>query len=137
MSVNFYENVDDGLLKFAVIMTKTNGKWVFCKHKLRDTWEVPGGHREPNENIIDTAKRELIEETGAIDFKLKPICAYSVLMMTVQREQKHSVCYAMPMCILSAKSTARLKKLSLPMKCLQIGLTRLSSRSSLKKFKSI
>ena len=61
MSVNFYENVDDGLLKFAVIMTKTNGKWVFCKHKLRDTWEVPGGHREPNENIIDTEKRELIE----------------------------------------------------------------------------
>ena len=79
MSVIFYENVDDGLLKFAVIMTKTNGKWVFCKHKLRDTWEVPGGHREPNENIIDTAKRELIEETGAIDFKLKPICAYSVV----------------------------------------------------------
>ena len=38
-----------------------------------------GGHREPNENIIDTAKRELIEETGAIDFKLKPICAYSVV----------------------------------------------------------
>ena len=79
MSVNFYEAVEDSLLKFAVIVAKTNGKWVFCKHKERDTLEIPGGHREPNENIIDTAKRELIEETGAIDFDLKPICVYSVI----------------------------------------------------------
>lgn len=79
MSVSFYEAVEDSLLKFAVIVAKTNGKWVFCKHKERDTLEIPGGHREPNENIIDTAKRELIEETGAIDFDLKPICVYSVI----------------------------------------------------------
>lgn len=78
MSVNFYESVEDSLLKFAVIVSRTNGKWVFCKHKNRDTLEIPGGHREPDENIIDTAKRELIEETGAIDFNLKPICVYSV-----------------------------------------------------------
>ena len=70
MSINFYDTVEDSLLKFAVIVSKTNGKWVFCKHKERDTLEVPGGHREPNESIIDTAKRELIEETGAIDFNL-------------------------------------------------------------------
>ena len=79
MSVNFYEAVEDSLLKFSVTVAKTNGKWVFCKHKDRDTLEIPGGHREPNENIIDTAKRELIEETGAIDFDLKPICVYSVI----------------------------------------------------------
>lgn len=79
MSVSFYEAVEDSLLKFAVIVAKTNGKWVFCKHNNRDTLEIPGGHREPNENIIDTAKRELIEETGAIDFDLKPICVYSVI----------------------------------------------------------
>ena len=29
---------------------------------------MQGGHREANEDIIDTAKRELFEETGAIDF---------------------------------------------------------------------
>ena len=34
--------------------------------------------REPGENILDTAKRELYEETGAIDFDLSPVCAYSV-----------------------------------------------------------
>jgi len=38
--VKFYENVEDGLLKFAVIISKTQNKYVFCKHKDRDTWEV-------------------------------------------------------------------------------------------------
>lgn len=46
MSVNFYDSVDDNLLKFAVIVAKSNGKWVFCKHKERTTYEIPGGHRE-------------------------------------------------------------------------------------------
>lgn len=79
MQVRFYETVEDELLKFAVIITKSNGKWVFCKHKERDTYEVPGGHREAGEHIDDTAKRELYEETGAIDFSIKPICIYSVV----------------------------------------------------------
>ena len=75
--VRFYDSVSDELLKFAVIISKTNSKWVFCKHKERNTYEIPGGHRE-NEDIIDTARRELYEETGALRFDLKPICIYSV-----------------------------------------------------------
>ncbi len=78
VEVNFYEQVSDELLKFAVIISKTDGKWVFCKHKERDTYEVPGGHREIGENVLETAKRELKEETGAIDFTIEPICVYSV-----------------------------------------------------------
>lgn len=76
--VNFYENVNDELLKFAVIIAKTEGKWVFCKHRERDTYEIPGGHREAGEDISDTARRELWEETGAADFEITPICVYSV-----------------------------------------------------------
>ncbi len=78
MLIKFYDNVDDSLLKFAVIVSKHNGKWVFCKHQNRNTLEIPGGHREEGENICDTAKRELYEETGAIDFKIDPVCVYSV-----------------------------------------------------------
>ena len=78
VEVKFYDNVDDALLRFAVIISKTNGKWVFCKHRERDTYEAPGGHREKGEDILTTARRELREETGAVDFTIKPICAYSV-----------------------------------------------------------
>ena len=66
--VNFYDSINDSMLKFAVIIARHNGKWVFCKHKERNTWEVPGGHREDGEDILETAKRELYEETGAIAF---------------------------------------------------------------------
>ena len=76
--VRFYDDVDDGLLKFAVIIAKTDGRWVFCKHKKRDTLEVPGGHREAGEDILETAKRELYEETGALEYDIKPVCVYSV-----------------------------------------------------------
>ena len=78
LEVKFYDTVNDELLKFAVIISQSNGKWVFCKHKERDTYEVPGGHREAGENILETAKRELQEETGAVEFEVKPICVYSV-----------------------------------------------------------
>nr|WP_326185070.1 NUDIX domain-containing protein [uncultured Oscillibacter sp.] len=79
MEVKFYENMDDSLLQFAVILSKAGGRWVFCKHRERDTYEVPGGHREKNESILDAAKRELYEETGAVKFSIKPICVYSVI----------------------------------------------------------
>lgn len=35
--VKFYESADESLLKFAVIIAKSDGKWVFCKHRERDT----------------------------------------------------------------------------------------------------
>ena len=87
VEVNFYEKVEDSLLKFAVIIAKSDGKWVFCKHRERDTYEVPGGHREDGEEILETAKRELKEETGAVVFDIKPICVYSVKGKTRVNEQ--------------------------------------------------
>lgn len=78
MTVHFYDSVADECLAFAVIIARYQGAYVFCKHKQRDTLEIPGGHREPNETIDQTAARELYEETGACQFELKPICVYSV-----------------------------------------------------------
>lgn len=80
IEVNFYSNdhVIEEKLKFAVIMAEYDNKWIMVQHKDRNTWEIPGGHIEENEKVIETAKRELFEETGAKDFNIEPICIYSV-----------------------------------------------------------
>lgn len=93
MKVKFYDEAQDSLLKFAVIVSKHNGKWVFCKHKQRETLEVPGGHREIGEQIGETAKRELYEETGAVDFTIKPICVYSVISDDNDAEETFGMLY--------------------------------------------
>ena len=79
MEVRFYNSVSDNRLRYAVIVSRANGKWVFCKHRDRKTLEVPGGRREENEAISETAARELREETGAVAFSLFPVCVYSVI----------------------------------------------------------
>ena len=77
--VKFYDAVDDSLLKFAVIIARSDGKWVLCKHRERSTLEIPGGHREAGETVEQAARRELYEETGAVEFSIRPVCVYSVL----------------------------------------------------------
>lgn len=71
-------DIDKGQYLFVVIATQYRGKWVWVKHKKRDTWEIPGGHIENGESADEAAKRELIEETGAISFSIKPFCDYYV-----------------------------------------------------------
>lgn len=60
------------------IMALYKGKWIFCKHKKRDTWENPGGHIDEGETPLEAAKRELYEETGAIHFDIEPLCDYYI-----------------------------------------------------------
>lgn len=80
VNIDFYKigKVENRLLKFAIIVAEYDSKWIYVRHGERSTWEIPGGHREENENINDTAKRELFEETGASKFSIKSLCDYSV-----------------------------------------------------------
>lgn len=80
MNVKFNElsEIKDEDLIYAVIIARYQNHWILCKHKERTTWEIPGGRRELDEVIMDTAKRELYEETGAIKFDIKPVCVYTV-----------------------------------------------------------
>lgn len=78
INVRFYGEADDSLIKFAVIASRYKNKWVFCKHKERSTYEIPGGHREEGETVTEAAIRELKEETGAKEFNFFPVCVYSV-----------------------------------------------------------
>ncbi|MGE7926045.1 NUDIX hydrolase [Viridibacillus arvi] len=80
MKIQFYDigSVNEMDLKFAVISAIYKGKWLYVRNKERKSWEIPGGHREPGELIIETAKRELFEETGCKIVDLVPICDYSM-----------------------------------------------------------
>lgn len=62
--------------RFVVIFARYAGKWIFCKHKERETWETAGGHVEAGETLMEAAKRELYEETGSIGYTIVPICDY-------------------------------------------------------------
>ncbi len=48
----------------CLVIAKFDEKWLFTQHKIRGI-EFAGGKGEGNETNIDTAKRELMEETGA------------------------------------------------------------------------
>ncbi len=82
--IKFYDSLtdeqlsDEDTVKYAVIIARYREHFIFCKHIDRNTYELPGGHREHGETITQAAERELREETGATDFVMSPICGYKV-----------------------------------------------------------
>ena len=62
--------------RFVVIFARYRNRWLYIRHKERRTWETAGGHIEPGETPLDAAKRELYEETGARDFRIRPVFDY-------------------------------------------------------------
>jgi 8-oxo-dGTP diphosphatase len=112
IKVQFYDNetIGDTLLKFAVIATRYKNRWLYCKHKERNTWEIPGGHREKGEDILDTAKRELREETGAEEFSIEPVAVYSV---TIDNETNYGKLFYSKMKKLNEKLEYEIEKIQL------------------------
>lgn len=62
--------------KYVVVLSEYNGQILLSQHRKRATWETQGGHIEPGESPMDAAKRELYEESGAVDFEITPLCDY-------------------------------------------------------------
>lgn len=62
--------------KYVVIFSEYQGKILLSKHRNRATWETQGGHIEPGETPLEAAKRELFEESGAVDFQITPVFDY-------------------------------------------------------------
>jgi len=69
----------DDPLTYSVVTARYRRQWILVRHHKRTTWEIPGGHIEPGETADEAASRELMEETGAVDFEIECVATYSVL----------------------------------------------------------
>ncbi|MBY7740336.1 NUDIX domain-containing protein [Paenibacillus polymyxa] len=59
----------------ALIFAYYDAQLIFTHHRRRG-WELPGGKREFGESILQTAIRELYEETGGEAERIEPIAQY-------------------------------------------------------------
>jgi len=77
--VNFLDplSVPEENLTYSIVCSQYQNNWVFVRHRLRNTWEMPAGHIEEKESALQAARRELYEETGATEFGLRLIADYS------------------------------------------------------------
>lgn len=78
--VTFYDPSYDPDMKltYAVISARFENRWIFVRHNKRTTFEIAGGHIEEGESSHEAACRELMEETGAIEFRIECVATYSV-----------------------------------------------------------
>lgn len=76
MQCSVYELQELQTYKYVVVLSVYQGKIMLSRHKMRTTWETQGGHIEKGETPLEAAKRELYEESGAVDFSITPVFDY-------------------------------------------------------------
>lgn len=62
--------------RYAVVLSRYQGGILLSRHRERTTWETQGGHIEAGETPLDCARRELYEESGALEYALTPLFDY-------------------------------------------------------------
>ena len=62
--------------RFVVMLSRMDGQFLLSRHRARTTWQNQGGHIEPGETPIEAARRELFEESGALDYDIRPAFDY-------------------------------------------------------------
>ena len=61
-----------GAYRYVVILSRMGGRMLMSRHRDRATWQNQGGHIEPGETPLAAARRELYEESGALEYDIAP-----------------------------------------------------------------
>lgn len=82
--------------KSVLVFITKNKEWLMVRNKFR-SWEFPGGHKENDESVYETAKREAFEEAG-VDIKNMVYVGYyqlagghTTLIVTAEVETYHEI----------------------------------------------
>lgn len=73
----FKENAFEQEASHVLIICTYNGEWLLTDHKKRGL-EFPGGKAEIGETLEQAARREVMEETGAVLKRIKSMGEYRV-----------------------------------------------------------
>ena len=75
MSKPFIEYIAGSLdnINYVRVVMKHNGKFVLPFHRQSQKWDWVGGGVKKDETALEAMKRELFEETGAVDYDIFPI----------------------------------------------------------------
>ncbi len=73
-----FSEIPDEQIQYSVVAARHQQQWVCVRLKSLSTWCFPGGRREEGETIEENARRELFEETGALEYSLTPLGLYGV-----------------------------------------------------------
>ncbi len=60
-----------------IVVRDNGGKILLVKRRAANKWEIPGGSVEPDESILEAARREAFDITGLSVGTLKPFAYYS------------------------------------------------------------